>query len=320
MIKAKLKVWITLFVIYILIHSFGGYVTAFIEGLFKQPVEYKISIETEGNKSAINNKKIKTSSEKVLLSYSNKNPDIIITRDDEPKDGYEKLEDFLYTPFVLLTKDGWKNDDSGINHLTENGIHKYTKDIRYILEAIEKNKTWKEIGMTNEDVFEEIDYPVTLTIPNKHSEDYQAIKSYIMLVLNDYKPYEEKDELEARADSILSKCKEVESITSLVDSLYDNSQNVDFGMVLCQESVIAECNHEDFNIAVINMTHPVKISYNLYVKKDSEEKIDIVKRIVQTKKFYSTTGLRNIESSKGIKGSDLDEVLQVLDCIELIQF
>lgn len=160
MIQAKLKIWITLFVIYILIHSFGGYVTAFIEGLFKQPVEYKISIETEGNKSAINNKKIKTSSEKVLLSYSNKNPDIIITRDDEPKDGYEKLEDFLYTPFVLLSKDGWENDDSSINHLTENNIHKYTKDIRYILEAIEQNKTWEEIGMTNEDVLGKTDFPV----------------------------------------------------------------------------------------------------------------------------------------------------------------
>lgn len=320
MIKAKLKIWITLFVIYILIHSFGGYVTAFIEGLFKQPVEYKISIETEGNKSAINNKKIKTSSEKVLLSYSNTNPDIIITRDDEPKDGYDKLEDFLYTPFVLLSKDGWENDDSSINHLTENGIHKYTKNIRYILEAIEQNKTWEEIGMTNEDVLGKTDSPVTLKIPNKHTEDYQEIKSYIMMVLNDYNPYDNKIELEKRADLILSKCIEVESVTSLVNSLYGNTKKVDFGMVLCKESVIADCSHNDFDIAVINIIHPVKVSYNLYVKKDSEEKIDIVKRLVQTKKFYSTTGLRNIESSKGIKGSDLDEVLQVLDCIELIQF
>lgn len=320
MIKAKLKIWITLFVIYILIQSFGGYVTAFIEGLFKQPVEYKISIETEGNKSAINNKKIKTSSEKVLLSYSNTNPDIIITRDDEPKDGYDKLEDFLYTPFVLLSKDGWENDDSSINHLTENGIHKYTKDIRYILEAIEQNKTWEEIGMTNEDVLGKTDSPVTLKIPNKHTEDYQEIKSYIMMVLNDYNPYDNKIELEKRADLILSKCIEVESVTSLVNSLYGNTKKVDFGMVLCKESVIADCSHNDFDIAVINIIHPVKVSYNLYVKKDSEEKIDIVKRLVQTKKFYSTTGLRNIESSKGIKGSDLDEVLQVLDCIELIQF
>lgn len=320
MIKAKLKIWITLFVIYILIHSFGGNVTAFIEGLFKQPVEYKISIETEGNKSAINNKKIKTSSEKVLLSYSNTNPDIIITRDDEPKDGYDKLEDFLYTPFVLLSKDGWENDDSSINHLTENGIHKYAKDIRYILEAIEQNKTWEEIGMTNEDVLGKTDSPVTLKIPNKHTEDYQEIKSYIMMVLNDYNPYDNKIELEKRADLILSKCIEVESVTSLVNSLYGNTKKVDFGMVLCKESVIADCSHNDFDIAVINIIHPVKVSYNLYVKKDSEEKIDIVKRLVQTKKFYSTTGLRNIESSKGIKGSDLDEVLQVLDCIELIQF
>ena len=320
MIKAKLKVWITLFVIYILIHSFGGYVTAFIEGLFKQPVEYKISIETEGNKNAINNKKIKTSSEKVLLSYSNQNPDIIITKNDDPKEGYEKMEDFLYTPFVLLTKDGWENDDSSINHLTENGIHKYTKDIRYILEAIEQNKTWEEIGMTNEDVLGKTDSPVTLKIPNKHTEDYQEIKSYIMMVLNDYNPYDNKIELEKRADLILSKCIEVESVTSLVNSLYGNTKKVDFGMVLCKESVIADCSYNDFNIAVINIIHPVKVSYNLYVKKDIDGKIDIVKQIVQAKKFYSSTGLRNIESNKGIKYSDLDEVLQVLDCIELIHF
>lgn len=320
MIKAKLKVWITLFVIYILIHSFGGYVTAFIEGLFKQPVEYKISIETEGNKNAINNKKIKTSSEKVLLSYSNQNPDIIITKNDDPKEGYEKMEDFLYTPFVLLTKDGWENDDSSINHLTENGIHKYTKDIRYILEAIEQNKTWEEIGMTNEDVLGKTDSTVTLKIPNKHTEDYQEIKSYIMMVLNDYNPYDNKIELEKRADLILSKCIEVESVTSLVNSLYGNTKKVDFGMVLCKESVIADCSYNDFNIAVINIIHPVKVSYNLYVKKDIDGKIDIVKQIVQAKKFYSSTGLRNIESNKGIKYSDLDEVLQVLDCIELIHF
>ena len=320
MIKAKLKVWITLFVIYILIHSFGGYVTAFIEGLFKQPVEYKISIETEGNKNAINNKKIKTSSEKVLLSYSNQNPDIIITKNDDPKEGYEKMEDFLYTPFVLLTKDGWENDDSSINHLTENGIHKYTKDIRYILEAIEQNKTWEEIGMTNEDVLGKTDSTVTLKIPNKHTEDYQEIKSYIMMVLNDYNPYDNKIELEKRADLILSKCIEVESVTSLVNSLYGNTKKVDFGMVLCKESVIADCSYNDFNIAVINIIHPVKVSYNLYVKKDIDGKIDIVKQIVQAKKFYSSTGLRNIESNKGIKYSHLDEVLKVLDCIELIHF
>lgn len=320
MIKAKLKVWITLFVIYILIHSFGGYVTAFIEGLFKQPVEYKISIETEGNKNAINNKKIKTSSEKVLLSYSNQNPDIIITKNDDPKEGYEKMEDFLYTPFVLLTKDGWENDDSSINHLKENGIHKYTKDIRYILEAIEQNKTWEEIGMTNEDVLGKTDSTVTLKIPNKHTEDYQEIKSYIMMVLNDYNPYDNKIELEKRADLILSKCIEVESVTSLVNSLYGNTKKVDFGMVLCKESVIADCSYNDFDIAVINIIHPVKVSYNLYVKKDIDGKIDIVKQIVQAKKFYSSTGLRNIESNKGIKYSDLDEVLQVLDCIELIHF
>lgn len=265
-------------------------------------------------------KKIKTSNEEVVLSYSNQNPDIIITKNDDPKEGYEKLEDFLYTPFVLLTKDGWENDDSSINHLTENGIHKYTKDIRYILEAIEQNKTWEEIGMTNEDILGKTDSPVTLKIPNKHTEDYQEIKSYIMMVLNDYNPYDNKIELEKRADLILSKCIEVESVTSLVNSLYGNSKKVDFGMVLCKESVIADCSHNDFDIAVINIIHPVKVSYNLYVKKDIDGKIDIVKQIVQAKKFYSSTGLRNIESNKGIKNSDLDEVLQVLDCIELIQF
>ena len=320
MIKAKLKIWIALFAVYIFIQSFGGNITAFVAGLFIEPVEYKISIESDGNKTSINNKKIKTSNEEVVLSYSNQNPDIIITKNDDPKEGYEKMEDFLYTPFVLLTKDGWENDDSSIKNLTENGIHKYTKDIRYILEAIEQNKTWEEIGMTNEDVLGKTDSPVTLKIPNKHTEDYQEIKSYIMMVLNDYNPYDNKIELEKRADLILSKCIEVESVTSLVNSLYGNTKKVDFGMVLCKESVIADCSYNDFDIAVINIIHPVKVSYNLYVKKDIDGKIDIVKQIVQAKKFYSSTGLRNIESNKGIKYSDLDEVLQVLDCIELIHF
>lgn len=320
MLKAKLKVWIILFVIYILVYAFGGYVTGFITDLFKPEQEYKIAFNQVGNKVNINNTKIKTDYGKVKLVYNNQNPDIIITKSNEMKDGYEKLDNFLYTPFVLLTKNNWIDNDSGINHLSENHTQKYSKDIRYILEAIEQNKTWEDIGMSNKDVFEKIDAPVTLKIPNRYSEDYEEVKSYIMMVLNDYKPYETKDDLEKRADLILSKCEEVESIPALVNNLYNNSKNTDFGMVLCKESLIVECDHKDYNLAVINISQPVKVSYNLYIKKDNEDKINIVKQLVQKKQFFSASGLRNIESNDGIKDSDLNKVLQVLDCTELINY
>lgn len=319
MLKARLKIWVTLFVFYILIHTFGNNVMDFVTNLFKPSPEYKISIETIDNKININNKVMPTNVGKVTLNYNNQDPDIIITKENELKDGYEKLDDFLYTPFVLLTKDEWENNDNGVNHIYENEIHKYSKDIRYILEAIEKNKTWEEIGINNKNVIGSINSPVTLKIPNKHSKDFQDIKSYIMMVLNDYKPYENNEELEKRADMILSKCIEIESIPSLVDSLNADSKKVDFGMVLCKESTIAECRYCDQGIAVINMVYPVKVSYNLYVKKDDAETINIVKSLVQSKKFYSRTGLRNVESNKGVKNSELDKALQVLDCVELIR-
>lgn len=218
-----------------------------------------------------------------------------------------------------MTKDGWENNDNGVNHIYENDIHKYSKDIRYILEAIETNKAWEEIGINNQTVIGSIDGPVTLKIPNKHSKDFQDIKSYIIMVINDYKPCENKEELEKRADMILSKCIEIENVPSLVDSLNSDPKKVDFGMVLCKESTIAECRYCDQGIAVINMVYPVKVSYNLYIKKDDTETINIVKSLVQSKKFYSKTSLRNVESNKGVKNSELDKALQVLDCVELIR-
>lgn len=135
------------------------------------------------------------------------------------------------------------------------------------MEAIETNKTWEEIGINNQTVIGSIDGPVTLKIPNKHSKDFQDIKSYIMMVINDYKPCENKEELEKRADIILSKCIEIESVPSLVDIINFDPKKVDFGMVLCKESTIAEFRYCDQEIAVINMIYPVKVSYNLYIKK-----------------------------------------------------
>lgn len=315
-VKAKYKVWLSILVVCLIYSVFVKVIPqikADKEEQRKNDITYTIQMDTKDQalNSRIANQTITYNNANVTFLNTRVEPDIIITDKEDTYDGYEKIEGGLYTSFTIFTNrylyKGY--DDDWLNKSNEHGKDKYSKDIRMLLEAIEKGKTWGELGASKSYVVE-ADEPVKLYIPTKYHPSYEFLRQYIAVALNDYEPLNENNikELTARADQILAKSKQTELSAFVEDSDIH-------GLLLAPESTMAECYtiFKNYTRGIIYPGKSIVMEYDLYVR---PEKADHVKEITKSKGFWELFGLRSTYGNNtGEKNCLFERCFDVVDLV-----
>ena len=171
-----------------------------------------------------------------------------------------------------------------------------SKDLFYILEGIENNKTWEEIGI-NKDV---LSGKITLHIPGKRHPFNSYIKELFIHNLGVEITENNKDEINNRVDNIIKKCIEVEDpITFLVNSFEDkNAKKI---ALIAPAHIVNGYEYEDFllnsnssntdkTFTDVSFTKTVNKSFSIYIKNGTDEKL--TKKVLKTipKKISNKTG------------------------------
>ena len=296
-LKGKWKVWIAIILFSVVISGLMKGIPKIIEGKKeKEPINYTISMRTENQllNSRVANKKIVIEKQPYLFTNTETDPDIIISEhsSDLEYPGYDKLDGYLYTSFTMFSSADLYNDkDIWINSVKEHTYGKYSKDIRLLLEAIEHGKSWKDIGINESSIIENLNERAKLYIPNQYHYSYKYLRLYIAMALNDYQPIDSsnQEDLLKRADGIISKLDECEVLEVMKDSNMD-------GIILAPESTITECSQKftGSSLGVISPGKSLRIEYDVYVKPDKTERF---KDLSKEYKFLNLFGLRSINGN-----------------------
>lgn len=319
-VKAKFKLWIAILILCSLLSQVPGIIAYITRDI---PVtQYSVGFDMDDTalKNRVAGKEIVLQDNKVSLSVNNTNQDFIIAKKNDKNlyDGYEKLNGYLYTPIIMFINTNLSSYKKNFTIVNQESGKAYMKDIRYLLQAIEEDKTWEDIGI-DEHLIGKKKEAVTLIVPSEYDETYQDIRNYFVMVLNDFKAPSGSDlpDLQARVDNILKKCRKQEDISGILKGCPLHK-----GIFVCKESVISE-NLNSFKNGFLTSPYyyevsPVKtmnIEYDVYVKK---EKVDEIKQFLQSVEFLELFGLRNTDSINNIMMSPYYErCFKVIDDIEM---
>ena len=196
--------------------------------------------------------------------------------------------------------------DDGLINVKDNYCYKI--DLMTVLDAMEKDKTWQDIGF-NEKV---VSGDVALCIPNKSCWYYKDIENLFYLTLNGGKTPtdDEMVSLKPRVDALIKQCDKVISIESEIEK-EANELPDNFRVFIAPESLYMTGegmgNGYTGYYIPIYFTKTIFISADLYINNNS----DIAKKFIdtiQTKKtFMKDTGWR-------VKDSTFD-ISNISDCL-----
>ena len=300
MIKQRLWIWILFFAI-----VWGGkYLINWITT--PQPeINIQYSIAENPELSDIKNVNVGGIKE----TYNLKNPQVILTTKDLDNKDFNKNEDIWLSPFVLYTGDHALVDKSGFTVSDLDSSLSYRtakKDLSIILLAMEKDKTWQDIGIVNTC----LEGKIKLHIPDKNSPFYPYVEKLFLMNLNEEVTEENFDILMQRVDKLISKCIQVENVESFINNTKNENKNMKIA-VIAPEYIIAN-NYSTFNgehssskqktIIPVYLTKTTAIKYHLYSKNDLDENIS--QKIIDkysSKKILTETGLRPLYQNVNIE-------------------
>lgn len=255
-----------------------------------------------------NNPELNKMSEIKISGYNltfnkSKDPTIIIDKPNKTINNYTEYKDKFYTPMVLFVKGKAVENNSGFTldnvSDTETSMlytRNASKDLFYILEGIEQDKTWEEIGINKE----VLSGKIQLHIPGKRHPFTPYIKELFVKNLGVDITEENQTEINERVNKILEKCIEVEDpITFLVNSFQDKTAKKI--ALIAPAYIINDYEYEDFllnsnstktdkTFTDVSITNTVNKSFSIYIKDGTDEKL--VKKILNTipKKVSSKIG------------------------------
>jgi hypothetical protein len=323
MYKSKFKVWILLLLLSFILGSIGKIKDFFSAETFNAYV----SIEDNSLRNKFNG--YKKSNAKINLVSDINNSDIIIKNNsDEEIDGYIKYSKQFTSPIVMFVPyDAYDIENSGFNKdsiSTTWSTHYYIqKDLKIILEAIENNKNYTDIGI-NKEIFG--DTKVQIAIPDKNNCYYEEVELLITLALNNYS-YDNIDEpkLKERVNDIIEKSVTYEDAASYIKKINEDGKKGKKTIVLAPEYIstkgldISGSNQKTYSYIICVPNKTICLEYDLYIKNvdNFDEKYnDLLKSLTKTK-FMETTGLRNKERDFTI--SDATNFYYSLDSISIIK-
>lgn len=318
-VKAKIKVWAMIILICGILYKIPGIISYITRDVPVMEYSVGIDIDDVSLKNRIAGQTISQKDNVIKLSVKSEDQDFIISRrsDENKYPGYEKMEGYLYTPLVMFVNNNVVNYNDNITIVEQDSGSAYMKDIRYLLQAIESDKTWKDIGFDERLIGKEKEN-VKFIIPNEYDSIYQTIRDYFVLALNDFKipTEEEQKELQQRVDAIIAKCDKQENVSGIL-----KGSSITKGIFVYRESVISE-HLEEFKNSFISMPYyfeispgkTVDIKYDVYVKKD---KIDGIKNFMQSADFLEIFGMRNVDSINTTQSKSYERCFKVIDSVEM---
>lgn len=217
---------------------------------------------------------------------------------DEVIAGYSKYDNYVYTPLVLFARSTCLNNDSGFTVLDANSSDSTAyKDLLVILEAMEEDKTYEDIGISKKVATG----PVKLAIPSKTSVYYPYIEELFYATINNGKiPTEaEKTALKTRVDNLMKKCIKVEDIGAKIIELYEKDSK-DYTLFIGPECLITR-NKYAFNTTnddawcTVYLNYTIPYSYDIFVKTENKENL---LNAFMLGKFSGETGYRVYNTNK----------------------
>lgn len=227
-------------------------------------------------------------------------PDVIFSTDNTVRSGYECIENAVTSPLVLYVIQGVDNHKNGFIQ-DDNNQYYLRINLRTILEAIEDNATWQDIGI-NKKVLEG---KVTLHIPDANDWCYPKVVELFYLTLNGgVTPTEDqRAEMKDRVDAILSRCRKCPSIAQAIADEATNPSD-DHKAFLAPEYLFITSKGMGANSTThfvpVYLTKTVHIAANAYLKTgytDIDLSHELLKAMQSSKAFMSVTGWR-IKDSK----------------------
>ena len=304
MYRTRFDIWIFLLILAFLINSVPKMLsnidleavedvyTVYTEDVDMELVNAQSNLSVQVDNSGFNH-------QQTLKNINTKdNADIIIGNFNEDFNGYKKYEDFLYSPITLFAPSQVLDYPDGFSH-SKGTYNSYGKDLKVILEAIENNKKYEDLGIDKHVLKGNIE----LYIPDQSNFYYETIVDVIYLTLNDgIMPTDtQKNELKSRVDNIIKKCKKVEDIASIIEAAYDNNENL---LALAPEFIIANgnafCSTQYNSYMPIYLNNTIAISYDVYIKENiktssNDEPLNYeIIDIFNTGHYIEQTGYRSI--------------------------
>lgn len=245
--------------------------------------------------------------------YDSSDADVIVRDYSETSaiEGYEKYSRYLYTPVVIYAPYVNK-EDGGFHIINDNAYKKF--DV--ILNAVEKQKTYGEIGMKHMNK----DDKVKLVIPYENTVEYQAVEDLIYMTLNGGAMPDDSQRaaLKQAADNILNQSRKSENIIGEIKSKYYKDKKdanrvlyltTESASFMCDESEVFTVCGEGYKSAYSPVyTEPcAAVFYDVFVKKpdndtdkskdNPEDKIsnvspDIILDILYDSDYFLQVGIR----------------------------
>lgn len=312
MYKAKIKIWCFLLALSLIIYNLNGiksYVSSLVSSLVASNVynayvcvdayPFLSYIDTYSNDGA----KIKITINKELADI------LIYNASDKEIKNFTKYEKQFYSPIMMFVPTSAMNDDSGFLEINIKNARSTTyiqKDLKIILEAIENEKTYPEIGIKDKSLGEGL---VKLAIPNENGEFYDEIKELMTLTLCDYDYDNINEDITKRIDNIIEKCDKYENATQYMLNIINNWKQEDKVILLAPEYIcINDDNINNLNTNKYICCVPLKtINCYLDLYLSNNNNIDYYNRLLNSltkRKFLDRTGFRNKEIDFDIYSSN----------------
>ena len=287
MFKGRLGVWITVIALCIGIPFLIDNVPKWIE-------TQDILIVSEIDDANVAENILDNRYGEYVVKTSKNNADIIITSTmDEVAPNYTKKDDMLYSPLVMYVENSVDSHNSGFISVEKDNYNCFKVDLMTILDAMEKEKTWQDIGMET-DV---INGDVKLYIPDENCWYYKEVENLFYLTLNGGNTPNDNElkSLQPRVEKLLEQCNKVISIEMEIESeAFEPSDN---GKVFIAPEYLymtakgmGDSTYDCF--VPVYFTKTTFVHADFCIKNNSETASDFITTIQNKKHFMKDTGWR----------------------------
>ena len=301
MYKGKVGYWVTIISIVLVIQFCLSIVFPWMGSWFDTKV---VTINAECMGDTLFLEKVgNRSSDDLEFKVEKSNPDVFIS--DNPdlttKDGYKKLENYLYSPIVMYMRNDAITNPEGLTRINpgDDTRSPLQIDLYNILEGIETGAEWKSLGISSKIV----KGTVNVVIPNERSSYYPEIEELFYFTLNNYNPLTEEDytRLAPRVNKILSKCEKISDVSQGIVKEHDkHSENykVFIGPEYLYHRGGSEMNRENSGAYIpVYFMNTVCMEMDMYLKSnyaDGEENVAewFNEYILENISFYSLSSWR----------------------------
>jgi len=292
MYKNRFFIWIAVLLIWFTITSM---MRIDINGMLEKTNIINVEFRTDSiAKSALSSNAING----ININAVEKDGDIIIARGIDEVKGYERIDDYIYSPIVCYFPNDFNRPTNMFYKVGGNSIF---VNMPTIVDVVINEKTLGEAGITDEEEYK--DNKIVFNMPSKGSLYYdQALESlYISLNHNRVPTDEERKEIEPTISALLDKSVECNDISKKAFDVNKGDYNIFIGPEFCLRNSSGFSSINDKGYYTISyFEKSVILKYDIFINQNHEDveklKETVENGIIQNKYFVDNTVYRTTYS------------------------